>query len=166
MLINLSANYPALWKMVTGLAYVAGLGFIMRAVYQLKTYGQNMSMMSSQGNLKGPLISFIVGAALIFLPTIKASLIASSFGGAQTPISYASANSLWNAQSTYALLGLVQFVGVVAFIRGWFHLSHLGGQSGGQHSFGKALTHIIGGILAINIQGTINMLQTTFGIGT
>ena len=61
-----------------------------------------------------------------------------------------------------ALLGLVQVMGVIAFIRGWVLLGHAGEQNAQQGMFGKGLTHIIGGILAINIVGTKDLIWNTF----
>jgi len=44
----------------------------------------------------------------------------------------------------------IQLVGLIAFVRGWFILSHAGGQGAQQGTFSKGLIHIVGGIIAIN----------------
>lgn len=49
------------------------------------------------------------------------------------------------------IVAYIQLVGLIAFVRGWFILSHSAESSGGQQgSFSKGLIHIIGGIMAIN----------------
>jgi intracellular multiplication protein IcmC len=166
MLVNLSTSFPPLWRMITALSYVFGMAFIMRGVYALKVYGEGRSMMSSQASMKVPLIYLIAGSALMFLPTMKSVLLASTFGVTeQTPLSYYSSNPIWNEQAVQVLLQIVQLVGLISFVRGWFFLAH-GAQQGGQSTFGKAMTHIIGGIFAINIEGTREMFMATFGVGS
>lgn len=157
---NFSSSFPALWRLSTGVAYLFGIVFIMRGVYRFKQYGDMTTMMSSQRSLKEPVTLLVVGAALMFFPTTKAMLLASTFGYPdQAPIPPYS-QSIGSLQVIPNMLKLIQLMGVIAFIRGWVQLSH--GSQGGQNTFGKALTHIIGGLLAINIQGTFEMVQSTF----
>jgi intracellular multiplication protein IcmC len=162
----LSQNFPALWKLTTAFAYLAGIIFLFRAVFQLKQYGDMTAMRASGTTIKGPIILFICGAALMFLPTVKSSILVSTFGYGQQlqPLQY-SASGVVDPKAVKALLQLMQLMGIISFVRGWIQLSHMANPSGGQHSVGKATTHIIGGILLVNIQGTINTMQTTFGIG-
>lgn len=44
----------------------------------------------------------------------------------------------------------IQLIGLIAFIRGWFILSHSAESNSQQGGLSKGLTHIIGGILSIN----------------
>ena len=44
----------------------------------------------------------------------------------------------------------IQLIGLIAFIRGWFILSHSAEGNSQQGGLSKGLTHIIGGILSIN----------------
>lgn len=44
----------------------------------------------------------------------------------------------------------IQLIGLIAFIRGWFILSHSAEANSQQGGLSKGLTHIIGGILSIN----------------
>lgn len=49
------------------------------------------------------------------------------------------------------VVSYIQLIGLIAFVRGWFILSHSAESSGGQQgTFSKGLVHIIGGIVAIN----------------
>jgi hypothetical protein len=42
-------------------------------------------------------------------------------------------------------------VGIIAFARGWFILSHIADSQGGQqNNFSKGLIHLIGGIICVN----------------
>jgi intracellular multiplication protein IcmC len=63
------------------------------------------------------------------------------------------------------VLQLIQIVGLIAFIRGWLILVKTAtGQQGG--GIGKGITHIIGGVLALNIVGTQQVINASLGIST
>ena len=166
MLVNLSNSYAGIWKLVTGGAYLMGIGLAMRGIYYLKLYGEARTMMSSQANLKIPVIYLFVSGILMYLPETAHVFIMSVFGTPDvTPLSYnTSKMGGLSIQATNAMLGFVQIVGLVSFVRGWMIIvkSAQGGAQG--VSFGKGLTHIVGGILAINIVGTKNALWSTLGI--
>lgn len=54
----------------------------------------------------------------------------------------------------------IQFVGLIAFVRGWFILSHIANGSGAQqNSFSKGLIHIIGGIASINFMPFMQVIS-------
>lgn len=44
----------------------------------------------------------------------------------------------------------IQFVGFVAFVRGWFIISHIADPNAQQGNFSKGIIHLIGGIISIN----------------
>jgi len=166
MLIRISTYVPQLWRMVTGAAYVLGLLFMFKALYHLKIYGEARTMMSSQTSMKQPIMYIFVGAALMYYPTMRETLMTTTFGY-DSPLKYSSWDgpNTMQGYSTDAIFYVVQFIGLLAFIRGWVLLSHTAGQGGAQPGqFGKAMTHIFGGTLAMNIVGTINVLQKTLGV--
>ncbi len=164
MLINLQSSYPNLWRLLTATAYVVGFFFILRAIHYMKVYGEMRTMMASNASVKTPVTLIIVGSALIYAPTAFQTLMMTTFGSANvTPLSYAGHYSGWSNQATVALLGLVQIIGLIAFIRGWIFLARAGEQSSQPGAFGKGMTHIIGGLLAINIVGTWDVIKATLG---
>jgi intracellular multiplication protein IcmC len=59
----------------------------------------------------------------------------------------------------------IQIIGLVAFIRGWMMIAKSASQGGHQQGgFGKGMMHIFGGVMAINIVSTLNVInQTLFG---
>jgi len=61
-----------------------------------------------------------------------------------------------------AALTFVQLIGVIAFVRGWLMMKKFV-EGAGNISFAQALTHILGGCLAINIAAFLKILDTTFG---
>lgn len=163
LIINIGKNIGDLWRLVTGGAYLFGFAFIFRGIFMLKTYGEARTMMSGQANLKGALVALLIGVALIFSQTMYESLLLTTFNATATsPMQYQT-NISMDQQAYFSLLYFVQFIGLVSFIRGWVMLSHAS-NPGQQNSFGKALTHIAGGLLAINVQGTIDIMKGTLGL--
>ncbi len=166
MLINLSRSYPQIQRLITGTAYLIGFSLTMRAIYYLKVYGEMRTMMASQGNLKIPLIYLLVAVVLMYLPQTLSDLMLSSFGTTSvTPLSY-NTSSMYgiSLQATNAILGFVQIVGLISFVRGWIMVVKSAHGTAQGASFGKGATHIIGGILAINIVGTKNAIWSTLGL--
>jgi intracellular multiplication protein IcmC len=161
MIINIATQLPALMRMVTALAYVLGMYFMFQGLLKLKEYGEARTMMSQQHSMKAPLIYLIIGALLIYLPT-TVSVSLNTFWTDPNPYAYIDQQSDWS-QFWNVCFVIVQFVGVIAFIRGLVILSHLstGGQQG---EFGRGVTHIIGGVFCINIYQFVQMIFVTLGI--
>lgn len=166
ILLNLNKIYPSLWYMITAMCFVAGIGFALRAIYAFKVYGETRTMMNPQTSLRAPLLYLFIAASLMYTPSAFQMLMQTLYGYARPmPLSYIETSSEDMAMVVRAALGLVQVIGIVAFLRGWFHLSKHGHQGGGgQHGIGKAFTHIIGGIMAVNIVGTYKILANTLDL--
>lgn len=164
MIQNLAQTIPALMQLVTAFAYVMGFYFIVHGVVLLKKFGEQRTMMSQEGGLKGPLIWLAVGAALIYLPSsVQAGF--TTFWTNPTPYAYVDEQPNQWSDLINACFMIVQLVGTIAFIRGlilFTNLSHQGGQQGG---FGKALTHVIGGILLIDIYDFMRAIFNTLALG-
>jgi intracellular multiplication protein IcmC len=162
ILINASRSYPNIWRLVTATCYVLGFMMIVKMIYHLKVYGEGRTMMSSQNSLKGPLTWALVGTALMYTPTVFQVFMWTTFNEPNivNPLTYTVTG--WSKESMSALVGLIQLVGLFSFVRGLLLI----GKSGDQHSqggvFAKGLTHIVGGLFAINIVGTIKIIQNTF----
>lgn len=166
MLINISKFVPDFWRLITAAAYVLGILFIFKAFYKMKVYGEARAMMASQNSIKEPATYIFVGAALMYYPTMRDRMVATVFGD-DSILKYSdwSGPNSVKGYSTEAIFMIVQLVGLIAFIRGWMLLSHTAGQQGAQPgTFGKAITHVLGGVLAMNIVGTLNILQTSLGV--
>lgn len=164
-LVQLSYSLPAVYKLVTGAAYIIGLAFAFKAIYSLKVYGEMRTMMASQTGLKEPLTYLVVAGILIYFPTGFALVMNTTFGYS-SPLQY----SQWpggvagSYQTSFgALLMLIQVIGVIAFVRGWMMLARGTGQGSAPGSFGKGMTHIIAGVLAMNVVGTAQVVQNTLG---
>ncbi len=163
MLQNLSRSYPNIWKLLTATAYVMGFFFAFKGVYALKAYGESRTMMSSSANIKGPIAYLFAATMLIFSPAAF-HMINFTFFGTSNILSYTGGGVGSISQTSIdSVIGVVQIIGLIAFIRGWVYVARSGEQSGGQQGSGKALTHIIGGALAINVVQLKDVIWNTFG---
>jgi|GEM_PF-772598 intracellular multiplication protein IcmC len=162
MITNLVSQLPNIMSLITAIAYVTGMYFVFHGVMLLKQYGEMRTQMSGQHHLKGPVIFIIVGAMMLYLPSsVQVGL--STFWTEPNPYGYLQDQDQW-AQFFKNIFMVVQLFGVIAFIRGLILLTHLGGHGGQQGTFGKGMTHIIGGILCINIYQFVQVVMVTFGL--
>ena len=143
-----------------------GFGLIFSAVYKLRAYGEVRTMMPSGAEFMGPLSRFAIGMMLIFLPNVIDSFLMTVWGTSSVvSISSVSLGDLdkW-PEAKRAILGFVQLFGYVAIVRGLILLNRAATKGAQPGTMGKGLTHLIGGVLAVNIGGTINVLKATLGV--
>lgn len=165
VLERISENIPQLMQFVSAFAYVIGIYFVIMGVMEMKHFGESRGMMSQEHGLKKPLLYLFVGAALIYLPTtIQTGL--DTLWSSPNPLAYVPVTgNAWSQLIANSFL-ILQFIGLVAFIRGLIILTHLGGHGGQPGTFAKGMTHIIGGILCINMYDTVRMVLATLGLDT
>lgn len=167
MLINLTQNYTGIYRLINAFCFVSGMAFFLKAIHYLKVYGEMRMMMSSSANIKEPLMYFFVGTALIYLPSLLDSALQTVFSSSQISLLQESdvnfGSQYYSGMS--AVTQTVQLVGYIAFVRGIFMLSKTANASGASHgaSVGKAVMHMFGGVLAINIVETKRILWASVG---
>lgn len=164
MLQNLTDTMPELMRLVTALAYVLGMIFVVKGVGGLKQLGESRTH-HTQKEARGDLITIAVGAALLYLPSSVHTGI-STFWTNSSPLQYVpqGVSGPWG-DLLADVFTIVQFIGTVAFIRGLVMLSQLSGHGGHQASLGKALTHMIAGIFCINIYQFLQTILNTLALG-
>ena len=169
ILRNIAATLEPVEKLITGLAYVMGIAFAFKAIYSLKVYGEARTMMSSNASIKEPVTYLLVAAVFIYFPAGLKVLLMTTFGDS-TILEYAPLNSpnstldaIFGSQSAVGrpLTLIIQVVGLIAFIRGWVLIARGAGQGGQPGTTGKGLMHVFGGIFAINIVKTLEIINNT-----
>ncbi len=173
-LSTITSSLYSVEQLITAGAYIMGISFIIKALYSMKALAESKTQQSSHGSLKEPLFYLLSGAMLLYLPTAVQIFLNTTFGeGAQilayAPIDSGSSilNSLFGQNSTVgAVIALViQVIGVIAFIRGWVLIARSASQGQQPGGTGKGLAHVFGGILAMNIVGTLQVVSNTlFGV--
>ncbi len=169
ILNNVANSMPGVELLVTGAAYLIGLLFVFKAITSLRSYGESRTSMSSHGSMKEPLMYLMSGAVLVYFPTAFRVFMQTAFGY-ENVLQYAPINSSNSAFDTLfgngsavgePLSVIIQVVGVIAFVRGWVLIARASSQGQQPGGTGKGLTHICGGILAMNIVGTLDMINNT-----
>jgi intracellular multiplication protein IcmC len=180
ILNNLSRIIVPLTLLVLMCSYVGGVWMIIHALTMMKKFG-NMSMQAQPGELGGPLVQLVVGAVLIYLPSSTDIITSSLFGSSNSIfdsgggvnysnvgygseiLGYLPTDSFaqqWAAMANTLVL-YIQFVGLLSFVKGWFILSKSAGHGAQQGSVAKGVTHILGGIVAINFIAASNIIYNT-----
>jgi hypothetical protein len=106
------------------------------------------------GTSLNEIIATVFGDSAIDGPGRITSAIAADFGADTQPFQTA----------VYAALTFFQLIGMIAFIRGWMILKDAV-ENKGQKTVAQGLTHIFGGVLAVNIYRFLQAMDATFGTG-
>lgn len=168
ILTNIAKNVAPVEKLITGGAYLMGIGFAFKALSSLKQHGENRSG-GQNSTLKEPLLYMLVAAVFIYFPTALSMLLSTTFGYSSV-LAYTAIDT--NNQALNTLFGsgsevgrslamIIQLIGLIAFIRGWTLIAKSASQGQPPGGTGKGLVHIVGGILAMNIVGTLQVLNDT-----
>ena len=174
ILTNIAHSMEPVEKLVSGAAYLMGLGFAFKAILSLKQNAERTMSSASNSSIKEPAIYLLVAAMLIYLPTGFQVMMNTTFGYsnvlAYAPISSNSStlNILFGQDSAVgaSLALIIQTIGLIAFIRGWVLIARSASQGQPPGGTGKGLTHVFGGILAMNIVGTLQVINNTlYGTG-
>jgi intracellular multiplication protein IcmC len=129
----------------------------------MKHFGEMRTMQSREHGVWGPIIELLIGAALIYLPSSVQGVM-STFWTSTNPYAYLTSSTALNSAFVDACYSVIQLIGVIAFIRGLIMLQQAGSERAQPHMLGKALSHLVGGILCINLYGTIQTLEATVGM--
>ncbi len=166
VLTNLANSLIEVEYLVTGAAYLMGIGFLMKAFFTLKTHGEQRSSLSGVGSMKEAIVYSLVGLMLLYFPSGFEALMNTTFGYSSV-LAYSQNPYLTGLLGSDSAVGesitiIIQVIGLFAFVKGWIMIARgasQGGQSQGQT--GKGLMHVFGGILAMNIVGTIEVITNT-----
>lgn len=170
---NLKPSLLQIQKLITAVAYVMGVHFLIKGVGALKHAGEMKSHMSQQHSMKEPIFYLVAGSMLIYLPTAISVFLTTVFGSDdilqynQLRSSNPIINTMFGAAGVFGedMVLFIQIIGLIAFVRGWMMVAKGATQGGHQQGgFGKGMMHIFGGIMAINIVSTLNVInETLFG---
>ena len=167
------------YQVLAVISYMLGLIIMFQSLVRLSRAAQFSGGFSpTQSLYTGPLVGMLVAGAFIALPstwnTFNVTLfqssdfsvlsykgVGSAFGGGASPMAF---GPMWNDMIQVVIM-IIQFVGWIAFVRGILMLKRAA-EGSGQASFGTAITHIIGGIMASNIVSLVNVLQQTMCRGS
>ncbi len=165
ILTNLANSLIPVEKLLTASSYLMGIGFAIKAVLTLKSHGEQRSSLSGTGNMKEAIIYVLVASMLLYFPTAFEALMNSTFGYS-TVLAYSQSPYLTGIFGTNNAVGtsltiVIQVIGLFAFIKGWIMIARGASQGQSAGNTGKGLMHVFGGILAMNVVGTIQIVINT-----
>jgi intracellular multiplication protein IcmC len=167
LFINLDSSLNQIWAFLTATCYLVGLSLTLSAVYKLKKFGEKTAFMHNSKGLLAPAAAFGIGIGLMYSPTFLQNWNMTIFGtpDVMSTLTWESSNSGidW-ADAIAPMIGTVQVIGLIAFLRGWLLVVKSTGEQPQPGAVSKGTIHIVGGVLAINITGTMDALSNTFGL--
>ena len=153
--------------MLTATCYLVGFSLTVSAIYKLKKFGERTAFMHNSKGLLAPSAAFGIGIYLMYVPTFLETWNETLFGypNPEATLSWQSSNAGidW-ADALAPMIGTIQVIGLIAFLRGWLLITKSTGEQPQPGAVSKGFIHVIGGVLAINITGTMDMLAATFGL--
>lgn len=161
MMTALKTNMEPVIVLTKAAGYVLGFTMVISAIMDLKKIGQSQG--GAEGALGGPLFRLALGVALIYYP-FTISIGNATLTGSSSIQAYPTGSGGQFEQAKQGAVALIQVIGYVSFIRGFITLGHStkpGSQAG---TVGKGVLYVVGGILAINIVTTMQIVGNTLGI--
>lgn len=180
ILVNASSILNPTLRLMLAISFVIGIWFIIKGLMKLKSFAQPLTQTSQPGDFSGPITYILIGAVLIYIPS-STNVLTSTFFGQGTLSLFSASGSpdvkrLGQASAKlmgYASVSLesqwavlidtvvyyMQFIGFLAFIRGWILIAHT--QHGQHDQMSKGIIHVVGGILAINFLPLVNAVINT-----
>ena len=156
-------NLLTILQILQIIAVPAGLALFFGAFFQFKRYGETRTFMSYHMSLAGPLGALIAGATFMVLPTIIGVGIEAVYG-TQEVMAYTVDQSGLGAFIPNVVL-FVRIIGIGAFMRGIMLFSRAGHSQGQQPGvLSKAILHIFGGVLCINLWATVSLVRQLMGM--
>jgi len=162
---NMLHNLGSVAGILGAVSAILGVSLVLGGFFRLKLYGQMRgTFMAHQVTIAGPLVKILAGAIMLVLPTmLHTSMLA--FWGNANPLHIATTDgtSPWSAYVPVVIM-FVRLIGVGAFIRGIMMLPRTSGQGKQPGVMSKALLHMLGGLLCINVVQTHILLRSILPI--
>lgn len=164
MFANFSESSVALMNMVRWAAFLIGIIISSIAIMKFKEHSES----GGRVKLGTPIFLTVIGACLLAFPgsvsTVTETLALGSNSATELTRVPDGGGVPGMAAALAGILLFIKLIGHIAFVRGFLLLKNLAeGQQGA--GLGRALTHIFGGAMAININATVGILAATFAPG-
>lgn len=150
---NISQSLFPVQRLITGGAYLLGILFFIKAIKVLKKIGDHKVQSPSQEKMFVPMMYILFGALLIYIPT-AISIMANTAFGVGSVLSY----TQYNPGNIMSSMGfIIRTAGLIWFVRGCVLVAHA--SEPGTQEGPKGLVFLIAGVLAMNFDNTIGMVN-------
>jgi uncharacterized membrane protein HdeD (DUF308 family) len=154
---NISQSLYPIQHLISGGAYLLGILFFITSIMKFMKIGNHRAQGSSQEKMYSPIIYMVIGAILLYLPSAL-NLAANTAFGVGNVLTYTN----YNPTNIYSSMGLlIRTAGVLWFVRGCVLVAQAS-EPGTQHG-PKGLVFIIAGILSMNFDNTVSILNNLMG---
>ncbi len=158
---NFQGSSIALANLVQLSTYAMGIFFVLSSIFKFAQLGSNPQM-----SPKVPLTMFVVGICLFALPSalvvVQETMAMGGGGPGDMLVSTSATLGQMTKKGIEGLLWFIRLIGYIAFVRGWLLLNQAG--QGKDGALGRGLTHIFGGVAAINAKLTAEILANSIGM--
>ena len=167
---NLVEDLPFFYRFLSYLSYVIG---VVLGIVALRALARRSEMGPNGGSWGSPVATLIIASIFVSIPAFWQALTATFFGdGTAVPdaaaiFGYAPATlgmfeeGSPGRQLITGIVAIVQFIGLIAVIRGLLMLNKAAqGGGGGQSTFGPGVTFVIAGIMAINFPIFVGVFES------
>lgn len=166
---NLMGASKSFEDLTVAIAFIMGLVMIVRGLGMYRAFGQHITQMSRHGELAGPAVYIVVGAFLLYLPTMIDATLQTTFAVDRTDLTQLQYTGTTTSTIDWdKVLELVtayaRLVGLIAFVRGLNLVSKAGDPGVQPGTITRGLVHFVAGVLLINIGATYAVLSYTFGM--
>lgn len=150
---NVIPHLQQWWPVLIVLAYLVGIGFVMMSVVQAVSHKNRFN--------RAPAVwSFLAAVLLLNLPTLMDSLSMTLFNASsEQTLSYTPPSSEGSVYIQFAVYAIMT-IGMIGIARGVCLLRDTPNQSA---NFSRAITHMVGGIIAINLVTFLRGIAVTIG---
>ncbi len=155
--------------LLSSVATVVGVAFIFGGIFKLKHMADMRNMMQGQADITKAIILIMVGGFFIWAPYLMEAITYTLFK-----------NDISSLQSKYAinveagselrkfyesLVIILQVIGMISFLRGLFVFAGMAKGHSQPGTFAKGMTHIIAGVMLVNITAFLAVFRDTLAIG-
>jgi hypothetical protein len=174
MLTNFVGNIKGpMISLVSLISIVSGLFMIIRGLVKASRFGfdpKTNSVTNILSSLVFGAIMMAVGENLnVFVHSMFGSGVALSGNTSGTVTAWKFVSAVGGGSEQFgaavaAALNFIQVIGVISFVRGWLIMKKVV-EGGGNATTAQGMSHILGGVCAINIGPFLKILDTTMGTG-
>lgn len=163
---NVAALLPVMTLLTVTVAFIAGLVFFIKAIRGLTGGGRdgvNVPSVVTQF-IVGTLLITLGGSLMVFTGTLFGTTTVSKTEEifSQAPNTIGLVTDDGSRMVIRAIVGIVQFVGLIGFIRGLMMLTTVSNGGGQSASFGSAMTFLIAGTIGINFPRFVGLISQLF----
>jgi hypothetical protein len=165
-----AALMPSLQSLTVSICFVIGLVCAYNSLRGYAAVGDKSLAPAgwSSAGWKGPTFLLVVAICFLSLSSVISAFLVSIFGQSETyaasevfayaPELLEPINNEMGRRVVISVVQIIQFIGLVAFTRG-IYIANLSALNPHQGFFSKGLTHMIGGVLAMNLVGFLERVE-------